>query len=118
MARKKYTCIVCPRSCRLEVEQVASGQIKVYNFQCKRGLAYGKSEFSNPMRMLSSTVRIEGAIYRRLPVISKGEIPKSKLFHCLDLLYEVKVKSPVSAGSLILENICDTGVDIIASINM
>lgn len=118
MSKKSYVCIVCPRSCHLEVEQKEDGEIKVTNFQCKRGLEYGKNEFLNPMRMLSSTISIEGAKFRRLPVISKGEIPKEKLFGCLQSLYKVKVKSPIKEGDVVLANICGTGVDIIASINM
>ena len=118
MDKKNFVCIVCPRGCRLEVEREDDGLIKVSNYQCVRGIEYGKNEFVNPMRMLTSTIRIEGAKYRRLPVISKGEIAKDKLFSCLELLYSKSVKSPIKEGDVIQENICDTGVDIVASITM
>lgn len=88
------------------------------NFECLRGKEYGKAEYSNPMRMLTSTVKIEGSIYNRLPVISKDEIPKDKLYDCLAELKEKVVKAPVKEGDIIIENSCNTGINIVASTNM
>ncbi|WP_375372919.1 DUF1667 domain-containing protein [Clostridium sp. CF012] len=35
--------------------------------------------------MKTSTVKIKGAIMERLPVRTKGDIPKSKVFECIDI---------------------------------
>lgn len=115
---KEFTCIVCPKSCKLKVEENGDGEILVSGFECLRGKKYGKDEYANPMRMLTSTVKIEGSIYNRLPVISKEEVPKNKLYECLAEIKEKVVKAPVTEGDIIIENSCNTGINIVASTSM
>jgi CxxC motif-containing protein len=68
--------------------------------------------------MLTTTVLVSNGTLPRLPVISTGEIPKAKITGCLALLYTTKTAAPVQCGDVIVKNICDTGVDIIASRSM
>jgi len=110
----EYICIVCPSSCRLSVTEV-DGEIKVSGNECRRGEEHGIEEYREPMRMLTATIAICNGVLPRLPVISSKEIPKAKLGECLDLLYKMDVSAPVQCGDLIVKNICDTGVDVIAS---
>lgn len=110
-------CIVCPSSCRLTVEE-KDGDVVVSGYGCKRGLAHGKNEFANPMRMLTSTVKIEGGALSRLPVTTTGEVPKAKLRDCLAAVYCVSLTAPIQCGEVIISNICDTGVDVISSRTM
>ena len=114
MTEKEITCIVCPNSCRLTVRETENG-IEVEGYGCKRGLEHGRREFTDPVRMLTTTVRLENSKVNRLAVISESEIPKKKLRECLDVLYGITVKAPVKCGDVIVENICDTGVNIVAS---
>lgn len=114
---KEYICIVCPSSCRLSVTG-EGGEISVTGNTCKRGLEHGISEFTNPQRMLTSTVAISGGSLPRLPVISTGELPKAKLREALDTVYAAKIKAPVKCGEVLIGNICGTGVDIVASRSM
>jgi CxxC motif-containing protein len=68
--------------------------------------------------MLTSTVAVSGGILRRLPVIADGGIPKDKIWECLNVLYKIRVKAPVTIGGVIVENILNTGVNIVASRSM
>ncbi len=115
MVTKKYTCINCPMSCEVTLEEFDDGTIKVTGNTCPRGEEFAKNEYTNPMRMLTTTVKIDNGNVRRLPVISDGELPKSKMKDCLAYLYGLDVKAPVSIGTVIAENICGTGVNMIAS---
>lgn len=115
--KKKYICIVCPNSCRLTVEERDGGLIVTGN-ACPRGEAYGKKEFGDPERMLTSTVRIEGALHPMLPVVGSREIPKSKIIECLRVVYGVCVAAPVRCGDVIIKDICGTGADLLASRSM
>ena len=92
MVKKEYICIVCPNSCRLEVTD-----------------DHGR---------LTTTVNIEGGTHRRLPVISACELPRDKMEDCLKVLYSRTLKAPVACGQVIEQNICGTGVDIVASRSM
>jgi len=109
-----YICIVCPNSCRLTVEET-DGEIAVAGHECERGLRHGVSEYTAPMRMLTTTVAVAGGALPRLPVISAGELPKSKLRDCLDALYRMELHAPVRCGQVVVSNICGTGVDVVAS---
>ncbi|MGL4567162.1 MAG: DUF1667 domain-containing protein, partial [Fusobacteriaceae bacterium] len=54
----------------------------------------------------------------RVPVKTSGAIPKEKIFQCMELLKDIKLKSPVKMGDVILKDIFDTGVDILVTRNM
>lgn len=111
---KEFICIVCPNSCRLTVWE-ESGEVLVQGNDCNRGIAHGKSEYENPVRMLTTTVRVIGGVLRRLPVITSAEIPKARLSACLEALYAFSVEAPVKCGEILMQNICGTGADILAS---
>lgn len=117
MVKKEYICIVCPNSCRLEVTD-DNGRLSVEGAGCKLGIAHGEKEYTNPERMLTTTVSITGGTHRRLPVISAAELPKDKMEDCLNVLYSRTLKAPVARGQIIEQNICGTGVNIIASRSM
>lgn len=110
----EYTCIVCPLSCRVSVEETAEG-LKISGYSCKRGEAHARNEHTNPRRMLTSTVRIKGAQLPRLPVISSEEIPRVIMKECLDVIYQTTVTAPVMRGEVIIPDICGSGIDILAS---
>lgn len=114
---KEFVCIVCPNSCRLTVSE-KDGEITVTGNDCKRGIKHGISEYKNPLRMITSTVAVIGAGLPRLPVIGTGEIPKTKMKDCLDEIYGITVKAPIQCGDIIVRNIKETGVDIVASRSM
>ena len=111
---KEFTCIVCPVSCNLKVEE-KDGEITVTGNQCKRGLKFGINEYSHPMRMLTTTLKTVNGSINRVPVISTGEVPKDQLKSIVQELYKVIVTCPVKRGDIIVKNIRDTGVDIIAT---
>ena len=114
MKEKHFTCIVCPKSCKLTVRETENG-IEVEGYTCKRGLEHGKREYTDPVRMLTTTVKTQNSRVHRLAVISESEIQKNKIDQCLEELYKVTVTAPVKAGDVIAENICGTGVNIVAS---
>ncbi|WP_305767196.1 DUF1667 domain-containing protein [Candidatus Epulonipiscium viviparus] len=111
---KEYICIVCPLSCDLTLTDTA-GELSVAGNTCKRGETYAKNEYTNPVRMLTTTVAIKNSTHPLLPVISSAALPKNQLRKCLDILYKLKLTAPVKEGDLIVKNIADTGVDIISA---
>lgn len=117
MENSTYTCIVCPVSCAIEVSRDGDGY-KTSGNQCRRGERYAIAEHTEPVRMVTTTVVIRSAALSRLPVISEREIPKAKLKECLQALYGISVEAPVACGDVILEDICGTGVRILAARTM
>ena len=74
---KELICIVCPKGCHLYVDE--ENNDFVTGNSCPRGAVYGQNEIRNPQRTLTSTVRIQGAAYRRCPVKTNRPIPKSAM---------------------------------------
>ncbi len=111
---KKFTCIVCPVSCNLEVTD-NNNELTVKGNQCKRGVAFGINEYKDPKRMLTTTVKVLNSKLKRVPVISSAEVPKNRLIELVQLLYKESVEAPITRGDIVVKNIGDTGVDIIAS---
>lgn len=112
-------CINCPMSCHLKVELDESGKVsKVSGNTCPRGEKYAYKELTNPTRIVTSTVRIKGAIHNGLPVITDKDIPKDKIFDVMEEIRKAEVCAPVKINDIILENVCGLGVNIIASRSM
>ncbi len=109
---KELICIVCPKGCHLRVEE---SDWSVSGNQCARGEAYGRKELQNPTRVLTSTVRIEGAIYPRLPVKTDRDVPKPLLFDIMRALDGVTLTAPVRRGDIVLADVCGSGANIVAS---
>lgn len=110
-------CIVCPRGCHLEIEQ-NDRTYSVKGNACKRGIKYGINEMEAPKRVITSTVKITGGIHKRLPVMTNGAIPKELNFECMDIINSIEIVSPVKSGDVVIANILNTGIDLIATRNM
>ena len=65
MMEKNFTCTRCPMGCALTVED-AGGILTVTGQGCPRGEEYGRSEYTCPVRTLTTTVRLADG--RVLPV--------------------------------------------------
>lgn len=120
MEGKDMVCIVCPMGCKLKVLQDSSCEAgyAVKGNKCSRGVDYGIKEMTNPTRALTTTVIISDASLKRLPVRTSGAIPKHLIKQAMETINKVEVTAPVLAGQVIIKNILDTGVDIIASRSM
>lgn len=112
---KELICICCPNGCHLTVnleENTVKGN------KCPRGAKYGISELTHPVRIVTTTVKIEGAQHNVLPVRTEKEIPKELMFEAIKEIDKTTVKAPVKEGQVIIENLLDTGVSVISSRNM
>lgn len=112
--KKEMICTVCPRGCLLQVEGEGDTILSVQGNGCKRGLEYGSAEFAHPVRILTTTVKLEGVQNDLLPVRSSKPLPKEKMMDCMAVIRAAAVKAPVERYAVIIPNICGTGVDIVA----
>lgn len=112
------TCIVCPIGCRMKVTKLEDGNYSVEGNTCKRGEKYGVEEMTAPKRVVTTTVKIKEGILNLLPVKTKEPIPKELIFDLMEFLDDIEVNAPIKVGDIIVENILNTGVNIVASRNM
>ena len=115
MEKRELICINCPMGCRLTVTMEDEKVTEVTGNTCKRGEIYARKEVTNPTRIVTSTVQVEGGRALRTSVKTKEDIPKELIFECVKALKNITVKAPVNIGDVVLENVAGTGVDIIAT---
>lgn len=108
------TCISCPVGCRMIVTTENGQFVSVTGNACKRGAAYAQQECTAPQRMVTAAIPVQGAA-APLAVKTRTPIPKEKIFACMQALGQVTVAAPIRAGDVVLANVCDTGVDVIAT---
>ena len=115
----EITCINCPMGCPLSVT-VENGKVShVAGATCKRGVAYAELECTNPTRIVTSTVPVsEGEHLRMVSVKTGSAIPKNKIVACLHSLKGMELEAPINIGDVVVQNVCDTGVDIVATRNV
>ena len=118
MEERKLTCIGCPMGCPLTVVMNGEEVFSVTGNTCKRGGIYARKEVTNPTRIVTSTVRVSGGSIDMVSVKTKEDIPKGKIFECVKALKGITVPAPVHIGDVILRNVADTGVDIVATKNV
>lgn len=111
-----YLCIGCPLGCRLEVDEDTAGAIvEIRGFSCKRGKEYAAQEHTAPQRLVTTTVRVLGGLYPRLPVKTNAPVPKGLVMEVCRALRQVTVEAPVQMGDVIVADIVQTGTDVVAT---
>ncbi len=113
---KELVCIVCPRGCRLQVDE-ENGWAVTGN-ACPRGAAYGKEELTAPARVVTSTAAVEGALHSRCPVKTSAPISKALVRQAVASLDGLVLHAPVKLGQVVLADVCGSGADFVACRDM
>ena len=118
MEVKNLTCINCPLGCALTAEMEGDKVVSVSGNTCNRGEAYARKELTAPTRIVTSTVKVTGGKSDTVSVKTREDIPKGKIFECIRELKNVQIQAPVGIGDVIVANVANTGVDIVATKNV
>lgn len=118
MTEKELICVNCPMGCRLKAVIEQDQVVSVTGNRCPKGKAYAETECIRPERILTTTVRINHAVHRVLPVISSSEIPLDLMMQAMQEIRSITVEAPVKEGDILIRNILGTDADIIASRSM
>lgn len=117
MEKRDLICIGCPLGCMLAVE-IEDGQVvNVTGNTCPKGKTYAEKEVTNPMRIVTSSVKVIGGDRVSVSCKTKSDIPKGKIFDVARALKEVEAKAPVCIGDVLVEDVAGTGVEIVATSN-
>ena len=105
---KELVCICCPRGCRVTVD----GQSVTGNL-CPRGRDYALQECYNPVRTITTTVRVEGRPWEMVSVKTALPVEKSQIFDITKLIHSVTLRAPVRIGDVVLRDV--GGTDVVAT---
>jgi len=97
------------------VEYEGAAALEVRGNECKRGIAYAGTEISNPTRMLTTTVKINGGRLPVAPVKSAAPVPKSAMLECMKVINKVRLEAPVRIGDVAVRDILGMGIDIVVT---
>ena len=112
---RHLTCIGCPMGCPLELIIVAGEILEITGNECKRGEDYARQEFSDPRRMVSTTVTCISGLWPRLPIKTAEAIPKDKVIAVVEALHTLRIEAPVQIGEVILDDVAGTGIAVVAT---
>lgn len=120
----QFNCTTCPSECLLtvEVERDADGVVaevrSATGNRCPRGDKFAHQELTCPMRVLTTTVAVSGGDEALLPVRTAEAIPLELHVQAMDLIRGLEVKAPIRMGDVVLEDLLNTGIDLIASMDI
>lgn len=117
MEKRELICIGCPMGCQMTVEMDGEKVLSVSGYTCPRGKVYAEKEVTNPTRIVTSTVKVVGGIKERVSCKTAQDIPKAKIADVMKEINQAAVNAPVTIGDVLIENVADTGVDVIATGN-
>ena len=119
----KFNCTTCPSECLLtvEVERDADGVAEVRSVagnSCPRGDKFAHQELICPMRVLTTTVAVSGGDEALLPVRTAEAIPLELHAQAMGPIRGLVVNAPIRMGDVVLENLLDTNINLIASMDI
>ena len=118
MITKDIICITCPQGCIIKVSgDPAKGEIaSCEGFKCPRGKKYAENEFIRPLRILTSSVKVEGASVPLVAVRTSAPIPKDQVTVWAEKLRTIPAPAgPIRPGQILLRDPFGLGVDILAA---
>lgn len=115
MEQLEVICIECPLGCMVRVDMENGMAQNIYGYSCKRGEAYALKEITNPVRMVTSTMKVKNGERPLVSVKTKEPIPKNKMFECMAEINRTEAIAPISAGDVLIDNVAETGIAIIAT---
>ena len=111
---KELTCIVCPRGCRLKVDD----NMEVTGNACPRGKIYAINELTNPTRTITSSIRVSNRPYTLVSVKTDKPIPKDKMFEVMEEIDKLSIEAPTQSGQIVKANILGLDSNIIITKNI
>lgn len=108
---KDFLCIICPNGCKITIDD--NGNIS--GNKCPRGVAYVKQESTNPTRTVTTTMKVVNGKARIVPCKTSVAVPKAKIFDVMAEINNTEVVAPVKMHQVLIRNVADTGVDVIAT---
>ena len=112
---RNLICILCPRGCALTAKQ-ENGSWSVTGNSCPRGEKYAIDECTNPVRTVTSILRISNRDGIMVSVKTATPIAKGRMMEAMEQIRNASVAAPVRIGDVLLTDVC--GADIIATKNI
>jgi len=108
----RFTCILCPLGCSIEVEVEEGRIIKVTGYTCPRGKEWAIQEVTGPKRVVMTVLPVENGALPTVSVKTAEPVPKERVPELMRFLAGLTLKAPVKIGDVVAEW---NGVRIVAT---
>lgn len=111
---KELTCIICPNGCSLLIDD----DLNVTGNLCPRGKQFAINEIKQPKRTVTSTCK---TTFKDIPVVavkSDGEVNKEDVIKVIVEINKVSIDKHMKIGDIVIENVLNSGVNIVISSNI
>jgi len=116
--KKHFVCVVCPVGCEIDVVHDGSKIISTEGNKCDKSEEFVSQELIEPMRILTTTVRIQGSRWPVIPVRTDRAVPQRLFPRIMKLLRLVELQAPVNMLDVVVRDILHTGANVIATRTM
>lgn len=116
--KKHFVCVVCPVGCEIDVVHDGSKIISMEGNRCEKSEEFVSQELIEPMRILTTTVRVQGSRWSVIPVRTDKAVPKRLFPHIMKQLRHIKLQAPVNMLDVVVRDIASTGASVIATRSM
>jgi CxxC motif-containing protein len=113
-----FVCVVCPIGCEIDVVHDGSKIISMEGNKCEKSKEFVSQELIEPMRILTTTVRIEGSRWPVIPVRTDKAVPKRLFPQVMKRLRRMTLRAPVNISDVVVRDILRTGANVIATRTM
>jgi CxxC motif-containing protein len=116
--KKHFVCVVCPVGCEIDVVHDGSEIISMEGNKCEKSEEFVTQELIEPMRILTTTVRIEGSRWPVIPVRTDKSVPKRLFPRIMKQLRRIRLQAPVNMLNVVVRDVLHTGANVIATRTM
>src|SRR4030042_2645881 len=116
--KKHFGCVVCPIGCEIDVVYDGSEIISMEGNKCEKSEEFVRQELIGPMRILTTTVRIQGSRLPVIPVRTDTSVPKRLFPRMMKQLRRIKLQAPVNMLDVVARDVLHTAGNIIATRTM
>jgi len=116
--KKHIVCVVCPIGCGIDVVHDGSKIISMEGNKCEKSEEFVSQELIEPMRILTTTVRIQGSRWPVIPVRTDKSVPKRLFPRIMRQLRDIKLQAPVNMLDVVVRDVLHTGANVVATRTM
>jgi len=116
--KRHFVCVVCPIGCEIDVVHYGGKIISMEGNKCEKSEEFVSQELIEPMRILTTTVRIKWSKWAVIPVRTDKAVPKRLFPRIMKQLRRIRLQAPVNMLDVVVKDVLDTGANIIATRTM
>lgn len=116
--KRHFVCVICPIGCEIDVVHEGSRIVSMEGNKCKKSEEFVRQELVEPMRILTTTVRIRGARWLVIPVRTDRSVPKRLFPRIMRQLRRVELQAPVNMQDVVIKDVAGTGANVVATRSM